>query len=415
MKIFKGFSTATANKGFPPTNLTHDLLNKLSQLPTTINLFNGLCNLPPPSFFKEALIKQLSNPYSHQYTRSYGLPELAIEIAHLYSPFFQRTLDPMNEIVIMGGSSNSVFSSIQALINPGDTAIYFEPCDNKYKEIIEFHQGEAIGLALNPENWEINLAKLEETLLNKDVRLLIINSPHTPLGKVYSKKEINDLEHILMKYPDIFVLFDASYEKIVLEPEINVTGFTNPAFLERTATLFSADKAFFSTGLNLSWAIGHSKAINKIRYVHNVGTFCLYKPLQIALKESLKQAEEKYQDEKNYYTYINKILKRNREKLLEAMKKNTIFKNCQQNFLSTAGFSMMYNISQAQFLDLNGRDKMISMGFGVGNEILIGPGSFYFDKKNEKIGENYLKIDFCRSEEEIQRVCERVGKNENMF
>lgn len=413
MKFSRFFSSKT--QAFSNQDLSTQLLKQLAKQPQVINLFEGIPNLPTPNFFKEALTKQLSLPYSHQYTRSYGLPELTNEIARVYSPFFERNLHSLNEVLVMGGSSTGIFSSIQAFVDPGDKVVYFEPSDQNYKEIVEFHKGKAFGLPLNSDNWSINLTQLEEFLSRNKVKLLILSSPQTPIGKIFSKQELTDLERILLLHPNLTILFDASFEKQILSPGSKVVGLTKEELWKRCVTLFSADRMFCSSGLNLSWAIGHSETLNRVKYIHNVGTFCLYKPTQIALKESLSIAEGKYGDEENYYAFVNKILRNNRDTLIKALQKKSIFEKCRQKFVAMGGYSMLFDCSEAKFADVENRDKMICMGLGVEREILLGPGSMYFSEENKKIGGRFLKVDFCKSEEEVRKVCEKMENKETIF
>lgn len=316
------------------------------------------------------------------------------------------------------GSSAGVFAAIQGLLNPEETAIVFEPNERFYSEKIALNKGKCVELSLVTENgdWGIDYSALEESLrTNPTVRLLIISSPQSPIGKVFSAKELEDLMIILRKYPDVNVLFDASFEKIILDENVKTQGIQNNEFWERCVTVFSADKAFCSTGLNLAWIVGHPKVLDRVKYVHNISTFCMYSPMQLALADALSLAEEKYESEPNYYTFVNKIMRRNLEKIVEAMGKNVIFKSCKEQISPKGGYSMFFDISNAAFGNIPNRDQMISMGISVEKEILIHPGSFYISEKNHALKGKYIKIDLCRSEEEVKEVCARLGRNDSIL
>ena len=404
----------------PPSPHITSLLTNLSKLPQSLNLYQGIPNLPPPSFFQSSLTTRLSTPLTHQYSRSYGHLDLVKKLAQIYSPFFQRTIDPLTEVLVVPGSSAGVFAGIQGLLNPEETAIVFEPNERFYSEKIALHKGKCVELSLVTEDgdWRIDYSVLDESLrTNPTARLIIISSPQSPIGKVFSAKELEDLMIVLRKYPDVNVLFDASFEKIILDEKVKTQGIQNNEFWERCATVFSADKAFCSTGLNLAWVMGHPKVLDRVKYVHNISTFCMYSPMQLALADALTVAEEKYENEANYYSFVNKIMRRNLEKIMEAMGKNVIFKTCkkEEQILPKGGYSMFYDISNAAFGNIPNRDQMISMGISVEKEILIHPGSFYISEKNEKLKGKYIKIDLCRSEEEVQEVCARLGRKDSIL
>ncbi len=411
--FLRNFSTRLSN--FPsPCHITK-LLSQLSLHPSTINLYEGIPNLEVPSFFSSSLSQKVSISLSHQYSRSYGNLDLVKKLSSLYTPFFQRDIDPLTEILVVPGSSSGIFACIQGLINPGDEVIVFEPNEQYYSEIAGFHGGvvKAIPLKANDGEWHLDLESLEQALTHSKTKLLIISSPQSPIGKIFTRKELEDLEYCLKEYPNVNVLFDASYEKLVFEQENQVITINNDEFWKRCVTVFSADKAFMSTGLNLAWVIGHQNVLNRVKYVHNISTFCMYNPLQLALTEALTIANEKYHNENSYYSFINKIMKTNMESILEALEKNEIFKPCVQNIKSKGGYSMFYDISQARFAKIDNRDKMISLGTAVQKEVLMAPGSFYYSEFNKKIGESYLKIDLCRSPEEVKEACQRLSKKEN--
>lgn len=401
-------------KAFPPTSHIFSLLSNLSSSPTAIPFFTGTPNLPIPHFFQTSLSNHLSLPHVHQYTRSYGIPELTSCISKMYSPFFQRKLDAMNEVLIIPGSQAGLFASIQALVNPGEVVIVFEPNEQKYREITKFHQGKVISIPLK-EDLGIDYELLEEELSRNNVRLMIISSPQTPIGKIYNRNEINSLQELLKPYPEINILFDASYEKLILDPEVKVSSIIDNEFWKRSVTIFGADKAFMATGINLGWAVGPEEMLKKVRYVHNISTFCMFRPMQLALEEALWKAEEKYENEENYYRYIGKIMKGNMDKLLESMGKNEMFKSCPQSFHPQGGYSMMFDISKSKFSDLKNMDIMTCLGMGLQKEILMAPGSLFYNKKNKDLGEKYLKIDLCRSEEEVTKACGRLSKREDFM
>ena len=229
-------------KAFPSKSHVTELLLNISKQPNSIDLYHGIPNLPIPSFFQSILSEKLSVPLSHQYVRSYGNLNLVTKIAQIYSPFFKRTIDPLNEVLMVPGSSSAIFAAIQGLINPNDYAIIFEPNERIYRETVMFHQGKCVEISLIPEaqEWAINYIALEETLRkNSEVKLLIISSPQSPIGKVFSQKEIDMLQYILKKHPQVNILFDASFEKIVFDPEIKTVGIQNEEFWKRCVTVFS--------------------------------------------------------------------------------------------------------------------------------------------------------------------------------
>lgn len=234
----------------------------------TINLGQGF---PDYASYKhlDAKIEEVlneNNPLLHQYTRSQGHLRLVNVLGRLYSHFMKRSIDPLNEVLVTVGGYGGLLNSFQSLINDNDEIVIIEPFFDAYRTygIIAgakcrfvplrpvSDQNESIRLA---KEWKWNEQELEEAFTSK-TRFVIINTPNNPLGKVYSRPELERIAELCIKH-NVICVSDEVYEHICYNQE-HIRIATLPGMWERTLTIGSAGKTFSSTGLKLGWMIGNS-------------------------------------------------------------------------------------------------------------------------------------------------------------
>jgi len=171
----------------------------------------GAPDWDPPEFVKESLV-EVAHEKEDQYTRVGGHPELIKIIAEEYSAKFDRNIDPMKEVVISNGAEGAINNFLFAFLDEGDEVIVFEPVFPSFLTMIEIYGGKLKFSTLEPpkENfhqWTINFESLEK-LFNSKTKTIIINTPHNPTGKVFSKTEYDKLISILNKWPQVIVFAD---------------------------------------------------------------------------------------------------------------------------------------------------------------------------------------------------------------
>ena len=182
-----------------------------------INLGIGQPDFPTPINIQEAAIKAIRDGH-HGYTPSNGIPELREAVSeHIYLEYNQE-VNP-EQILITPGGKPTIFYSSLILGEEKNEIIYPDPGFPIYRSMINFSGAKGVPLNLFEEdNFEINIEKLEE-LITKNTSLIIINNPNNPTGSYMNKLKIKKLVSMLEKYPDIFILSDEIYSKIIFENE----------------------------------------------------------------------------------------------------------------------------------------------------------------------------------------------------
>lgn len=218
---------------------------------TVINLAGGEPDFDTPKKICDEVIRQFNAGYTH-YTVGPGLPELRERIARKLAEENGCCYSPDGIIVTPGGKF-AIYLAVRTLVNPGDEVMYLEPAWVSYPSIIEASSAIPVPVRLSlKENYKITLELLEKFVTAK-TKLLIINYPNNPTGKTLSREEADALEQFLIRHPEILLIADEIYERIVFDGHTNISMATYKSIAERVITVNGFSKSVAMTG----WRIGY--------------------------------------------------------------------------------------------------------------------------------------------------------------
>ncbi|CAM9727540.1 unnamed protein product [Chrysoparadoxa australica] len=184
-----------------------------------INLGQGFPNWDPPSFVVEAGVTALRAGFS-QYTRTPGHPRLVELLAKRYSKHFNREVKPYSQVAITIGASQALYIAMQVLINRerGDEVILLEPYFDLYVGQIKMAGGvvKAVPLVPRDGSWDFDVDLLRAAMTPR-TRLLVLNTPHNPTGKVFTYEELESIAQVCRENPDILVISDEVYKYMIHE------------------------------------------------------------------------------------------------------------------------------------------------------------------------------------------------------
>ena len=226
--------------------------------PEIIDLAGGEPDFPTPATICEEMFRQVANGYTH-YTVGPGLPELRGRIA--------RKLREENGcnyladgIIVTPGGKYAIYLAVRTLVNPGDEVIYLNPAWVSYPSIIEAAGGIPVAVNLHyKEDYCITENELENAC-SKRTKLIIINYPNNPTGKLLTAQEASALKAFLKRHPQVFVLADEIYERIVFDGEKNISLASDVELLPRVITVNGFSKSVAMTG----WRMGYMAADTEV-------------------------------------------------------------------------------------------------------------------------------------------------------
>ncbi|WNM23132.1 methionine aminotransferase [Flavobacterium capsici] len=248
-----------------------------------INLAQGFPNFPLDERLTSILVK-LSNENIHQYAPMAGNISLLEKIATLTATSYRRKVNPKDEILVSAGATEGIFATIQALVHPNEEVIILDPSYDCYETPILLCNAKPIRINLKNDftpNWE-----LIGNTINQNTKLIIINNPHNPSGRIWNENDFIQLEKLLELYPKLLVLSDEVYEYITFEQK-HISIHHRPKLWNRSISVSSFGKTFHITGWKIGYLIAPIHLMNEIKKVHQFLVFSVNSVAQVALSAYL--------------------------------------------------------------------------------------------------------------------------------
>jgi aspartate/methionine/tyrosine aminotransferase len=257
-----------------------------------VNLGQGFPDFAGPSWVKEAATTAIAADMN-QYAPYQGIPRLREAIAATWSAQGRGEIDPQREVTVASGATEVLFGAIQALLNPGEEVIAFEPFYDAYVPHVTMAGGLPRLVRLYPPqsatgSWWFDPQELRAAFTPR-TRLLLLNTPHNPTGKVFTRPELELIAQLCCEH-DVLLLSDEVYDQILLDGATHLSIATLPGMWERTLTINSIGKTFSVTGWKVGYAIGPAELNDALRAAHQWITFATATPLQAAAAVALEGA-----------------------------------------------------------------------------------------------------------------------------
>jgi N-succinyldiaminopimelate aminotransferase len=220
-----------------------------------------------------------------------GDPSLVRAVAEHERRFYGLDYDPDTEICVHAGATEGLFAALAALLDAGDEVLAFEPFYDSYPAAAALSGARLIGVPLQPPGFSFDPAVLASAITER-TRVILLNSPHNPTGKVFSRAELEAVAEVAVRH-DLVAVTDEVYEHIVFEGT-HVPLATLPGMHERTVTVSSTGKTFSLTGWKIGFSCAPPQLAAAVRAVHQFVTFAVATPLQRAMAVALGAGAEYY-------------------------------------------------------------------------------------------------------------------------
>jgi methionine transaminase len=263
------------------------VMSQLANQYNAINLSQGFPNFPVDERLT-AIVARSAREQIHQYMPMAGYPPLLEKIAGLTQQSYQRKVSPASEILVTAGATEGIFATIQALVNKDEEVIILDPSYDCYEAPILLCNATPVRIALNNDflpDWE----KIGNAM-NAETRMIIINNPHNPTGKIWTAYDFEELEKLLGCYPDLIVLSDEVYEYITFE-ERHISVHHRPKLRNRSVIISSFGKSFHITGWKIGYVIAAERYMAEIKKIHQFLVFSVNSIAQYAINDYLDIAD----------------------------------------------------------------------------------------------------------------------------
>jgi aspartate/methionine/tyrosine aminotransferase len=385
--VTKDYAAARV-RGFGTSVFTE--MSRLANEHGAVNLGQGFPDFPGPDFVKTAA-KTAIDTDLNQYAISHGAPRLRAAIARSWRERFDLEIDEDCEITVTSGATEAVYDAIQALVGPGDEVVVFEPFYDSYLPSVTMAGATLRTIELRAPDWTFEPAEAEAAF-GPRTRMLLLNTPHNPTGKVFTRQELTLLARLCQDW-DVVALTDEVYDRILFDDAEHVPLATLPGMWERTLTINSTGKTFSMTGWKVGFAVGPPMLNEILRSVHQYVTFATATPFQDAMASAMEEATER-----GYYDELNRDYALRRDGLRAALEFASL------PTLAVGGaYFLMADVSGLGFADDVEFCRWLTVKVGVA---AVPPSAFYLDPTRAPL---LARFCFAKREETIQRAAERLA------
>jgi N-succinyldiaminopimelate aminotransferase len=329
----------------------------------------------------------------NQYPPGPGIPALRAAVAAHQRRFWDLAYDPDGEILVTAGATEAIAAAILALCEPGDEVVCFEPYYDSYAASIALAGAvrRPVTLRPGPDGRYAFDPDALRAAFGPRTRLVLLNSPHNPTGKVFTREELALVAELCQEH-DTYAVTDEVYEHLVFTdaaaPHLPLA--TLPGMRERTVRISSAGKTFSCTGWKIGWASGPAPLVSAVTRVKQFLTYVNGAPLQPAVAVALGLPD-------SYYDGFRAGLQSQRDQLLAG--------------LSDAGFGVLrpegtYFVT-ADITPLGGTDGMeFCRSLPERCGVVAVPTQVFYD--DAAAGKRLVRFAFCKRPEVLAEAADRL-------
>ncbi|CAI5728993.1 unnamed protein product [Hyaloperonospora brassicae] len=405
-KRLDGFDQQTVWNEFTPLALEHQ----------AVNLGQGFPDWRCEDFVKQAAKDALDADFN-QYARPQGHKKLVEALATKYAKELKREINWANEVAVGVGATETIYAAVTAFVQPGDEVIVFEPAFDIYAAQVQTAGGGCRPVPLSvctdartgAKGFCIDESTLARSFSSK-TRAILLNNPHNPTGKVFTKDELELIAKYVRQYPRVIIVSDEVYEHIVFDGAEHVRIATLDGMWERTLTVSSAGKTFSITGWKVGWAIGPSTLIKGIYLANNWIQFSVATPLQEAVANILEIAENPYKGFPTFYAFVADQYKQKRDRLSRALLDVGIVP-----IIANGGIFLYSDISAVKvprsFLQPKlTYDWAFCRWLTIAKGVTAIPSTAFFSSANKARGSQWARFAYCKTDEAIEEAINRLAK-----
>jgi N-succinyldiaminopimelate aminotransferase len=275
----------------------------------SVNLGQGFPDTDGPAEVLDAAVDAIRDG-QNQYPPGPGLPVLRAAIAHHQLRFYGLSYDSDTEVLVTTGATEALAGALLGLLDSGDEVVLFEPMYDSYQACIALAGAVARPVTLRPPSYGFDVAELRAAISPK-TKLLLINTPHNPTGKVLGRAEMQSIADLAIEH-DLIVLTDEVYEHLLFDDAQHIAMAALPGMRERTVSISSGGKTFNTTGWKIGWLCGPPALVAAARTAKQFLTYVSGGPFQVGIAAGLMLDD-------SFFTGLATDLQSKRDRLLPGL------------------------------------------------------------------------------------------------
>jgi N-succinyldiaminopimelate aminotransferase len=377
-------------------------MTALAQRTGAVNLGQGFPDTDGPASMLAAAAQAIQGG-RNQYPPVDGVPELKQAVVDERAKRYGTEYDPATEFVATAGATEAIAAALIGLCEPGDEVVLFEPYYDSYLANLAMagltHRPVQLriageGVPETPRVRSDNRFTFDPDELRRAVggrtRVIVLNSPHNPTGKVFTRAELELIAQVCVER-DLIAVTDEVYEYLTYDGVEHIPLASLPGMRERTVTVSSAGKTFSCTGWKIGWVLGPQPLVSAVRKAKSFMTFASGTPLQAAVAHAMA-------NEMAWVAQLRESLQERRDLLRKALDAAgvTTFASEGTYFLQADARSWGYDDGLALCHDLAAKGGVVAI-----------PAQVFYD--DPESGRRFVRFAFCKKREVLAEAVERLA------
>ncbi|MBS0181883.1 MAG: aminotransferase class I/II-fold pyridoxal phosphate-dependent enzyme [Nitrospira sp.] len=352
-----------------------------------LNMAQGVCDTPVPPIVLEGAEKAIRDGHN-VYTRFDGLPELRQAIADKLAHYNGIEADPETQITVSAGATGAFHCACEALLDPGDEVILFEPYYQYHTSALRAVEAVAVIVKMRAPKWTFDPAQLEETVTSK-TKAIIVNSPGNPSGKIFSRTELEALADFACRH-DLFVITDEIYEYFLYDGRRHVSMASLPDMAERTVTIGGYSKTFSVTGWRIGYSVAAQPWTRAIGAMNDLLYVCAPAPLQMGVARGIRELPD------TFYESLARDYQQKRDRFCSALTRAGLTPS-----IPEGAYYVLADVSRFSGDTGKARAMYLLEKTGVAGV----PGEAFF---SSKAGANFIRFSYAKTDADLNEACRRL-------
>ena len=354
----------------------------------SVNLGQGFPDLSGPASVVETAYDAMRSG-RNQYPPGHGAPELVEAIVRHQWRHYGLALEP-EQVVVTTGATEAIAAAMLGLVDPGDEVVVCEPYYDSYRAMIQFAGGVRRPVTLRAPAYRLEAFDLEAAVSDR-TRVILLNSPHNPSGRVLDRSELAAVAEVAQRH-DLVVVTDEVYEHLTFDGCEHIPFATLPGMFERTLTISSSGKTFSFTGWKIGWATGPADLVAAVEGAKNWLSYSSGAPFQPAIAHALDH-------EGAFHEQLRDELGRRRDILCEGLSSLGLEVHVPQGtyFVTTDVSAMGHPDGKAFCAVIAERAKVVA----IPTQVFYEDGSAH--------GTHLIRWAFCKEQDVIDEGLRRLG------
>ncbi|MEZ2351515.1 pyridoxal phosphate-dependent aminotransferase [Caballeronia sp. RCC_10] len=363
------------------------VMSALAAQKGAVNLGQGFPDFDCDPRIVDAVASAMRDGHN-QYPPMAGAAPLRQAIARKIEALYGRAYDADREITVTAGATQALLTAVLCCVHPGDEVVVIEPMYDSYVPAIELAGGKPVFVSLEAPDYALPFDKIAAAITPK-TRLLMINTPHNPTGRVWREADMRKLEDIV-RGTNVLIVSDEVYEHMVYDGAPHESVSRYPELAKRSFVVSSFGKTFHVTGWKLGYVAAPAALTAELRKVHQFNVFTVNTPMQVGLAHYLEDPKP--------YLELPAFYQRKRD-FFRAGLANTRFSllPCDGTYFQCVDYSAISDMSEADF------SQWLTSEIGVA---AIPVSAFYHEPHESGV----VRFCFAKKEETLALALERLSK-----